>query len=246
LPARFAESYHLNVTQQPNNDEKPAAKGGRFSLNRLSAAFAKLSGTAAATGAPDDIADALEEFDAPADAASQPALSPRMIVEGMLFVGNDDGQPLTSREMAAHIRDVSAREVESLIDELNTRYEQTDSAYRIVGEGDGFRLALAASFDGVRQRLSGRAREAKLTPTAIEVLSVVAYRQPIAADEVAQVRGNRSQALLSQLVRRGLLRLERPEQTPRRPVYHTTDRFNTLFRIASPADLPSSEDLDDQ
>ena len=232
------------MSAQPNNDEESSAKGGRFSLNNLSAAFARLTGTAANTSA-DEVAETLEELEDSSSSGSSEVLTPRMIVEGMLFVGNSDGRPLTSREMAAHIRDVSPREVEELIDELNQQYQQSGSAYQIVGTDNGFQFVLGRQFDRLRQRFSGRVREAKLTPTAIEVLSVVAYRQPIDAEEVTKLRGNRSHALLSQLVRRGLLRLERPEQTPRKPVYHTTDRFNTLFRIGSPQDLPSSEDLDD-
>ena len=227
---------------EPGSGEKGSEKSGRFSLHNLSAAFARLTGTSEAKPATDDVAETTEELHA---SASSNILSPRMIVEGMLFVGNADGKPLSSREMAACIRDVSPREVETLIDELNEIYASTDTAYRITSEGKGFRFVLDASFDAVRHRFHGRTREAKLTTTAIEVLSVVAYRQPIAAEDVAQLRGGRCHKVLSQLVRRGLLRLERPESSPRKPIYHTTDRFNTLFRISSPQDLPSSEDLDD-
>ncbi len=230
---------------EPSGGEKGGEKSGRFSLHNLSAAFARLTGTSEAKPPADDVAEGFDELQGSPNSAPSNLLSPRMIVEGMLFVGNADGQPLSSREMAACIRDVSPREVETLIDELNDIYASTDTAYRITSDGKGFRFVLDAEFDDVRQRFNGRAREAKLTTKAIEVLSVVAYRQPIAAEEVDQLRGGRCHKVLSQLVRRGLLRLERPESSPRKPSYHTTDRFNTLFRIGSPQDLPSSNDLDD-
>ncbi len=234
------------MSNPPQNDETGGGeKPGRFSLHNLSAAFARLTGTSEAKSPTADVAEAFDELQASPESTGSEVLSPRMIVEGMLFVGNADGRPLSSREMAAHIRDVSPREVETLIDELNEMYATTNTAYRIACEGKGYHYVLDAKFDAVRQRFHGRVREAKLTPTAIEVLSVVAYRQPINAEEVGQLRGGRSHKLLSQLVRRGLLRLERPESSPRKPIYHTTDRFNTLFRISSPQDLPSSEDLDD-
>jgi len=230
---------------EPSNERGPDKKPGRFSLQNLSAAFARLTGTHEAKPPSTDGAEAFEELQESPQSVSSEVLSPRMIVEGMLFVGNADGRPLTCREMAAPIRDVSPREVETLIDELNTMYAKSDTAYRIISEGPGYCLALESKFDVVGQRFHGRVREAKLTPRAIEVLSVVAYRQPISAEQVTQLRGGQSHKLLSQLVRRGLLRLERPESSPRKPIYHTTDRFNTLFRIGSPHDLPSSEDLDD-
>jgi segregation and condensation protein B len=166
-------------------------------------------------------------------------------VEGMLFVGDSEGKSLTNRQIAANIRDVSPQEVDALIEEINLGYREAGTTYEIVSEGAGYRMQIHPEFDSVRQRFLGRVREAKLTPTAIEVLSVVAYRQPVTADQVKELRSAPSGALLSQLVRRGLLCLERSKQAPKIPTYHTTDRFNRLFRIDSPKDLPSSEDLDD-
>lgn len=224
------------------DDSNDGVKAGRFSLHNLSAAFARLTGASAEQSS---ASEAVDESEASEDSSSSEALSPRMIVEGMLFVGQEDGEPLTSREMASHIRDVSPSEVELLVDELNERYASFRAPYRIESEGKGYRFVLDPDFEAVRQRFFGRVREAKLTPQAIEVLSVVAYRQPINAEEVTQLRGGRSHALLNNLVRRGLLRLDRPNTAPRKPTYSTTERFNSLFRISSAKDLPSSEDLDD-
>lgn len=162
----------------------------------------------------------------------------------MLFVGHADGRPLTNRMMAAHIRDVSPQEVDTIIAELNTIYEEHQCCYQIVSDGEGYRMQLRLEHEALSRCLSGRSRQAKLTPQAVEVLSVVAYRQPIAADEVTKVRGSRSDALLNQLIRRGLLKLERAEGHTK-PFFYTTERFNQLLNINSPAELPHSEDLDD-
>ena len=76
------------------------------------------------------------------------------------------------------------------------------------------------------------------------MLAIVAYRQPLAADEVSRLRDKPSYHILSQLVRRRLLRVERTTQKPRKTLYHTTDRFLQLFELGSLADLPESEELD--
>lgn len=229
------------MSADPN---KPEPAGGRFSLHRLSAAFARLTGTVE-TPEPETGATKPHNDTPPRPAvADRVVLSPRMIVEAMLFVGHADGQSLTNRSMAAHIRDVSPQEVDAIIIELNEIYDRNHCCYTIVSEGAGYRLQLRAEHDAMRQRLSGRTKQAKLTPQAIEVLSVVAYRQPVSADDVTKVRGARSDALLNQLIRRGLLQLERTAAAPK-PVYRTTDRFNQLLNIKSPAELPRSEDLDD-
>jgi segregation and condensation protein B len=87
-------------------------------------------------------------------------------------------------------------------------------------------------------------REAKLSQAALDVLALVAYQQPVAAEQIARWRGKPSNHVLAHLVHRGLLRIERPEQKRRTPHYCTTDRFLRLFHLDSLADLPRSEDAD--
>ena len=229
----------------PTHDAGETA-GSRFSLNRLSAAFARLASSDSAKPSPTEMADALDEVDALADEDHlAEVLSPRMIVEGMLFVGAADGRPLTNRQLAAHIRDISPGEVDELVEELNNDYQSAGTAYHIVSEGSGYQLQLRDDYAPVRRRFQGRVREVKLSPQAIEVLSIVAYRQPLTAEQVTKLRGSRSHSLLNQLVRRGLLCLERPPEAATKPNFYTTEKFNRLFGIESPDDLPSSADLDD-
>ena len=226
--------------------EQTEDNGSRFSLHRLSAAFARLTSNQQPEASTSDVADSLDEVESFGDSDDMgEVVSPRMIVEGMLFVGSSDGRPLTNRELAAHIRDVSPSEVDALVSELNDDYQSQGTAYFVASEGPGYQLQLRTEYDPVRRRFLGRVREAKLTPQAIEVLSIVAYRQPLTSEKVSKLRGSRSHALLNQLVRKGLLCLERPPDSPTKPTYHTTEKFNQLFKVASPKDLPSSEDLDD-
>lgn len=255
LSGSLWRSYHYQMQssdQQPDSDQAAEKQSSdspqnRFSLHRLSAAFARLTGAQEPDSATPDIAESLDEVEnsRSTHTALPEVVSPRMIVEGMLFVGNNEGSPLTSRQLAAGIRDVTPKEVDAIIEELNLSYREHGTAYQVVSEGAGYRMQLCPKYDALRQRFSGKVREAKLTPSAIEVLSVVAYRQPITADEVGKLRGSRSGSILNQLVRRGLLNLERNEDSPRKPSYHTTERFNQLFRIDSPKELPRSEELDD-
>ena len=86
-------------------------------------------------------------------------------------------------------------------------------------------------------------REARLSLAAVDVLSIVAYRQPLTADEVSRLRDKPSGHILSQLVHRGLLRIERAAAPRRTAHYHTTDRFLELFGLSNLADLPQSEEL---
>ena len=74
------------------------------------------------------------------------------------------------------------------------------------------------------------------------MLALVAYQQPITGEKINQLRGKPSSHILAHLVRRGLLRIERPDPKRRTPHYHTTDRFLRLFNLQSLDDLPRSEE----
>jgi len=169
-------------------------------------------------------------------------ISPAAILEAMLFVGDRSGAPLAPARAAELMRGVSPEEIPGLVDQLNRRYAADGCPYQIVSEGPGYRMALRREFHGLRNRFHGRAREARLSQASLDVLAIVAYRQPVAAEEVSRLRGTPCGVLLTQLVRRQLLRIQRPEGK-RHPVqYLTTDRFLELFGLQSLTDLPQSEE----
>jgi segregation and condensation protein B len=230
----------------PPADSDAPQPPARFKLEHVSSAFARLIG-AKSRGAPPPAETAAVAVDAedPLDNDEALPVTPRSIVEGMLFVGRPDGRPLTSREMASHIPDVTPDQVDDLVAELNDAYRQDGAGYEIVADGAGYRLQLRPDLAPLRERLRGRTRAARLTPAAVEVLSVIAYRQPVTGEEIAKLRGAQSQGILQQLVRRQLVRIARSAEAPRTPRYHTTERFNALFGVQSAVDLPRDEDLDD-
>ncbi len=171
-------------------------------------------------------------------------LSPRTILESMLFVGNRQNEPLGAQRAAELMRGVGAEEIPSLVDELNRRYRADGCPYEILAENGGYRMALREEFYLIRSRLYGRVREARLSQAAIDVLAIVAYRQPLTSDEVSRVRARPSTHVLAQLVRRQLLRIERGREKPRKTRYYTTARFLALFGLESLDDLPQSEELE--
>jgi segregation and condensation protein B len=171
-------------------------------------------------------------------------LSPRTILEAMLFVGHPQNLPLTSREVAALMRGVRPAEIDELVRELNAAYDAEGCPYTIVSEGAGYRLCLREQFAALRDRFYGRTREARLSQAAIDTLAIVAYNQPVTRDEIDRLRGKPSGGILAQLIRRELLRIERPEQRPRKPRYFTTERFLDVFGLDALGDLPQSHDLE--
>lgn len=171
-------------------------------------------------------------------------INPRSVVESMLFVGRPDNGPLSAREMAATMRGVSPAEIDVAVKELNTLYDADQAPYRIEQSNGGYRLLLRAEFERMRDKFYGRVKEARLSPAALEVLSVLAYNQPATAEQLTELRGAPCGAAISTLVRRRLVRLDRAAEAGQAPQYSTTERFLKLFGLESLAALPRSEELE--
>jgi segregation and condensation protein B len=256
-------------TVEPNGDTPPPQDepDEQVSLQRLTEAFAELLGPTNAavaeelepaqgvgpTDAPEgesgattvpQVLRAVDDEPCEETSAAECPITPQMILEAMLFVGDPHNRPLSSRQAAARLRGVSPREVETMVNELNDKYRTNGCPYTIESSGEGYRLVLREQFASVRERFYGRIREARLSQAAIDVLALVAYEQPISRTRVDEIRGKPSGAILSQLVRRQLLKIERTDTKPRVTRYYTTPRFLDLFGLENVDDLPRTQDVD--
>jgi segregation and condensation protein B len=171
-----------------------------------------------------------------------PPPSPAQIVEAMLFVG---GHPLTPATACAAVRGLTPEAFQTAVDTLNRRYRAQNRPYLIQPRDGGYVLGVLPAYRGLRERLFGGPREARLSPQAVDVLSVVAYRQPVGKAEIDAVRGTDSGSVLRQLVRLGLIAVQhRAEAGTREVRYGTTPRFLQLFGLGSLDELPRLGDTE--
>jgi segregation and condensation protein B len=167
--------------------------------------------------------------------------SPLRIIEALLFVG---GVPLTAERAGEIIRGLTPEQFNQVLDSLNRDYRTQKRPYAIVAHGVGYALSLRPKYQGVVDKLNGGQREARLSTAAIDVLALVAYRQPLTKAEVDSLRGADSGSLLRQLVRRSLLQIaSRAAADKREIIYSTTPRFLEWFGLQSLDDLPRTQDL---
>ncbi len=106
----------------------------------------------------------------------------------------------------------------------------------------GYELGLRPAFRAVRERMFGTTRETRLSQPAQDTLALVAYRQPVTRQEVDSLRGADSLSLLRQLVRLGLISVQRGAD-PNEMCYGTTTRFLKLYALQGLDDLPRTQDL---
>jgi segregation and condensation protein B len=176
-----------------------------------------------------------------ADEETRP--EPAQVIEALLFVG---GQPLTAKTICGLLRgDFDADFVERAIEEINVRYSRQNRPYEIrPGEG-GYRIVLRGEYEPLRNRVYGFGpKQVRLSQETLEILALVAYRQPITRKKIEELAKRSAGSALRQLAERGLILLERPEGTPANEAqYRTSPRFLQLFGVARLDDLPQIEDL---
>jgi segregation and condensation protein B len=172
----------------------------------------------------------------PIDAASLSNL-----VEAALFIG---GPPLQTEHLCELIPGVDKDKLVAAIAQLNQQYHRQGRPYEIRRVGSGYQMMLRPRFFSVASRLRRHSREVRLSQAAVEVLALVAYRQPVTPHQIDAIRGTDSSAILRQLRRRNLIEpVDQPEGS-RTIEYKTTRRFLELFRLTNLDDLPRVQELD--
>ena len=155
-----------------------------------------------------------------------------------MFVG---GPPLTAVRATQAVRGLTPEQFAEAIDTLIRDYRRQGRPYTIRSHGEGYILALRPKYQPIVDKLYGTAREARLSAAAIDVLSLVAYRQPATKQEIDSLRGAECGALLRQLVRRGLIAVvHRAEAGKREVSFGTTARFLKLFGLKSLDDFAAN------
>ncbi len=155
------------------------------------------------------------------------------VLEAILFV-TDEPQGVAALAAAAGVSESATRKA---LGRLADDYEAR--GLRLMEDGHSYQLVTAPAYAPFVNRFLGQAPGQRLSRAALEVLTIVAYRQPCARSEVEAIRGVNSDRLVATLEARGLLEEAGQSDGPgRAKLYRTTLRFLEYFGIQSPRDLP--------
>ncbi|HEX4155750.1 MAG TPA: SMC-Scp complex subunit ScpB [Acidobacteriaceae bacterium] len=134
----------------------------------------------------------------------------------------------------------------SLLDELIADYATSDRGLEIREVAGGFRLATKPEYhDAVRGFVKSLKPPLKLSLQALETLAVIAYKQPVTAPEVSEIRSVDSTGVLGSLMARKLIATAGRKQVIGRPIlYKTTREFLVRFGLKDLNELPSIEEFE--
>lgn len=163
--------------------------------------------------------------------------------ESMLFVW---GEPLELKD-AASVFNIENKEASEIFDELAMEYEREDRGIRIRKIEDSYQMVTNAENEEFIRRLATPVKVKRLSQSALEVLAIVAYKQPVTRAEIDGIRGIKSDRVLDGLVNRGLVCEKGRSEGIGRPIlFGTTDEFLCKFNITDVSELPEIEFTEDE
>ncbi|NIA24652.1 MAG: SMC-Scp complex subunit ScpB [Gammaproteobacteria bacterium] len=161
------------------------------------------------------------------------------VLEAILFVAEE---PVPIAELA-EVLEMSTERVQSELEKLATELDDRGSGLIVRTVGGGWRLYARSGVRAYLDRYATTATATRLSPAALEVLSIVAYKQPVSRGQIAEIRGVDSGSAVRTLERRGLIEeLERLSVPGNPAVYGTSALFLEKLGIGSLNDLPPLAD----
>lgn len=161
-------------------------------------------------------------------------------LEAMLFA---HAEPVETERLADALR-LSVAETQTLLEKLQKRYDEQQSGLALLRfEPDRWQMTTRPYYGEVVKRILDTRRNAPLSPAALEVLSVIAYNQPVSRSFIEQVRGVDSSSTVTKLLEKGLIEEAGRLDLPGKPVaFQVTDTFLRVFGLGSLNDLPPLHD----
>jgi len=167
------------------------------------------------------------------------------LLEAVLFAA---GEPVSVARLA-EVLEESKKNIEMMLSAMQESYDLAeDRGIRLLILDDKAQLASKPAYGETVLKVLEARRSPTLSPSALEVLSVAAYRQPVTRGVIEQIRGVDSSYTVASLLEKGILEECGRLDVPGRPIlYRTTDAFLRIFGLNSLEDLPPLPDeLDDR
>jgi segregation and condensation protein B len=166
----------------------------------------------------------------------------RAALEAILFVSNE---PVTLDALADALGEKS-EDVMKELEAIKNALEANVGGFTLEQTGGGWRFATRPEHEAVLKKYFARKGESRLSIAALETLAIVAYRQPITAPEISDIRGVNSTAVLRTLLERHLVRVAGRKEVVGSPfLYRTTREFLIHFGLNDIRDLPRLEEFGD-
>lgn len=164
----------------------------------------------------------------------------KAIVEALMFASPE---PLTIKTLAKLLATEPKEDIVAAVDALKEEYTRPGGLVMVEVAG-GYQIVTRPELHEWVRRLFHERTTQKLSVASLETLAVIAYKQPVTAPEIAEIRGVNTSGVLGTLVERHLVKVVGRKQVVGRPfLYGTTREFLERFGLNDLSDLPRVEDM---
>jgi segregation and condensation protein B len=163
-------------------------------------------------------------------------------LEALLFATDS---PLTMARLKKIFPDTEAGELKDAVKDLQEEYDNHDHAFSIIEFGGGYQIATKPEFSPIVEKMLKTRRFTRLSKAGLEVLAIIAYKQPLTRVEVDEIRGVNSSGAISTLTERNLIAVVGRSHSVGNPLlYGTTREFLNHLGLKGLGQLPDLPDLE--
>ncbi len=165
----------------------------------------------------------------------------RAAIEAIIFVS---GEPVKPESLEEAFSEEGAEAVQTQIIRLEEHYRESGGGFYLERAAGGLRFATRAEYDPFLRKFFAKQNEGRLSLAALETLAIIAYRQPVTAPEISDIRGVNTSGVLRTLLERKMIRIAGRKNVVGSPfLYRTTRDFLMHFGLNEIQDLPRLEEF---
>ncbi len=167
-------------------------------------------------------------------------------MEAVIFCASE---PVTPEEIRLGLSDnfqteLSQEIIDSVISDLVTKFESDDSSFELMESGGGYQFLSKPAFQSSVSAMWKQKIKKRLSTSALETLSIIAYKQPVTKPEIEKIRGVNCDYAVQKLLEKELIVMAGKSELPGRPVlYATSRRFMDYFGINNLSQLPDLKEM---
>lgn len=164
------------------------------------------------------------------------------IIEGLLFLAGDEGIGI---EKLIEILEVDNKTLNHFLCDLEKEYNKETRGLSLELLGNKIKLVTKKQHNKYYEKYFSFEEDGSLSNSALEVLAIIAYNDPITRNEVDEIRGVSSSHLIRKLLSKNLIEMRGKSDLPGKPnLYGVTERFFDYFGLSSKDELPKLQEDD--
>lgn len=166
----------------------------------------------------------------------------KKIIESIIFASDT---PVTVKDLYDVFPEIEKKDIRDSLKSLKKDWMDLDRSFSLENIAEGYQFRTKPAFSEYIVQFNKEIKKFRLSRAALEVLAIIAYKQPVTKVEVDKIRGVDSSGVVNVLLEKRFLEIKGRKDVPGKPfIYGTTDTFLETFSLKSLKDLPTLKEIE--